>query len=278
MDNNLAILLLLSPFAGFLFNVFFGKKVSRGISGAIGTITVLVSFVLSICFFAQLQSTGKAVEISLFDWISVHNFKLDFGFLLDQLSLLWLLFVTGIGSLIHLYSISYMHDDENMHKFFAYLNLFVFFMITLVVGSNLLVMFIGWEGVGLCSYLLIGFWYKNQSYNDAAKKSLYHEPNWGFRLSYRDVYHWFCIFKLKLCRNQNCTNSRKYGYCIIRRSSFMFIHRSLWKISPITAIHLATGRDGRADSCFCIDPRGNDGNSRYLYDYPNELPMYSALI
>jgi NADH-quinone oxidoreductase subunit L len=101
----------------------------------------------------------------------VSNIKIDFGFLLDQLSVLWLLFVTGIGSLIHLYSISYMHDDENMHKFFAYLNLFVFFMITLVVGSNLLVLFIGWEGVGLCSYLLIGFWYKNQDYNDAAKKA-----------------------------------------------------------------------------------------------------------
>ena len=171
MDTNLALLLLLSPFAGFLFNVFLGKKVSKGISGAIGTITVLVSFLMSICFFAQLNQNGKPVEISLFDWISVHNFKLDFGLLLDQLSLLWLLFVTGIGSLIHLYSISYMHDDENMHKFFAYLNLFVFFMITLVIGNNLLVMFIGWEGVGLCSYLLIGFWYKNQSYNDAAKKA-----------------------------------------------------------------------------------------------------------
>jgi NADH-quinone oxidoreductase subunit L len=171
MDKNLALLLLLSPFIGFLFNIFFGKKVSRGISGAIGTITVLVSFLLSIFFFTQLNQNGKPIEISLFDWISVHNFKLDFGFLLDQLSLLWLLFVTGIGSLIHLYSISYMHDDENMHKFFAYLNLFVFFMITLVIGSNLLVMFIGWEGVGLCSYLLIGFWYKNQPYNDAAKKA-----------------------------------------------------------------------------------------------------------
>ncbi len=171
MDTKLALLLLLSPFVGFLFNIFFGKKVSRGISGTIGTLTVLVSFLLSICFFAQLQQSGKPFEISLFDWISVHNFKLDFGILLDQLSLLWLLFVTGIGSLIHLYSISYMHDDENMHKFFAYLNLFVFFMITLVIGSNLLVMFIGWEGVGLCSYLLIGFWYKNQSYNDAAKKA-----------------------------------------------------------------------------------------------------------
>ena len=171
METNLALLLLLSPFVGFLFNVFFGKKVSRNVSGAIGTLTVVVSFVLSIYFFAQLNQTGNAIEISLFDWISVHNFKLDFGLLLDQLSLLWLLFVTGIGSLIHMYSISYMHDDENMHKFFSYLNLFVFFMITLVVGSNLLVMFIGWEGVGLCSYLLIGFWYKNQSYNDAAKKA-----------------------------------------------------------------------------------------------------------
>ena len=171
MDKNLALVLLLSPFAGFLFNVFFGKKVSKGFSGAIGSITVLVSFLLSICFFTQLQSSGKPFEFSLFEWISVHNFKLDFGLLLDQLSLLWLLFVTGIGSLIHLYSISYMHDDENMHKFFAYLNLFIFFMITLVIGSNLLVMFIGWEGVGLCSYLLIGFWYKNQSYNNAAKKA-----------------------------------------------------------------------------------------------------------
>lgn len=171
MDTQLALLLLLSPFAGFLFNIFFGKKVSKGISGTIGTLTVLVSFLLSIFFFLQLNQNGKSIEIQLFDWIAVHNFKLDFGILLDQLSLLWLLFVTGIGSLIHLYSISYMHDDENMHKFFAYLNLFVFFMITLVIGSNLLVMFIGWEGVGLCSYLLIGFWYKNQSYNDAAKKA-----------------------------------------------------------------------------------------------------------
>jgi NADH-quinone oxidoreductase subunit L len=171
MDTNLALVLLLSPFIGFLFNVFFGKKIGKTLSGTIGTLTVVVSFAVSIYFFLKVNETHQAIVINLFDWIKFSNFSVNFGFLLDQLSLLWLLFVTGIGSLIHMYSISYMHDDENLHKFFAYLNLFVFFMITLVMGSNLLIMFIGWEGVGLCSYLLIGFWHKNQDYNDAAKKA-----------------------------------------------------------------------------------------------------------
>jgi len=171
MDNSLVLLLVLTPFVGFLFNVFLGKKAGKTISGAIGTIAVAISFVMSVYFFMQLNTTGKPITVTLFDWIQIGKLKVDFGILLDQLSLLWLLFVTGIGSLIHLYSISYMHEDDNMHKFFAYLNLFIFFMITLVVGNNLLVMFIGWEGVGLCSYLLIGFWHKNQDYNDAAKKA-----------------------------------------------------------------------------------------------------------
>lgn len=171
MDTNLALVLLLSPFLGFLINVFFGKSIGKSLSGWIGTLAVVVSFAVTLSFFLQVNQTQQAIQISLFDWIQISNLKVDFGFLLDQLSLIWLLFVTGIGSLIHLYSISYMHDDEKIHTFFAYLNLFVFFMIALVIGSNLLVMFIGWEGVGLCSYLLIGFWYKNQEYNDAAKKA-----------------------------------------------------------------------------------------------------------
>lgn len=171
MDTSLTLLLLLAPFIGFLFNVFFGKSIGKSGSGIVGTLTVATSFATSVYFFMQISQTHQAIQIQLFDWIQISNFKVDFGFLLDQLSILWLLFVTGIGSLIHLYSISYMHDDENMHKFFAYLNLFIFFMITLVIGSNLLVLFIGWEGVGLCSYLLIGFWHKNQDFNDAAKKA-----------------------------------------------------------------------------------------------------------
>lgn len=171
MNTNLAILLLVAPLLGFLINTFFEKKISKTLAGIIGTSTIVFSFLLSICFFAKLNQNPEAIMIHFFDWIKLDGFHVDFGFQLDQLSVLWLLFVTGIGSLIHLYSISYMHDDSRMAQFFAYLNLFVFFMITLVIGSNLLVMFIGWEGVGLCSYLLIGFWYNNQDYNDAAKKA-----------------------------------------------------------------------------------------------------------
>lgn len=171
MDTNLALVLVLAPFLGFLINVFFGKSLGKSLSGIIGTLAVIVSFAVTLYFFLQINTTETPISISLFNWIQMDQFNVDFGFLLDQLSLLWLLFVTGIGALIHLYSISYMHDDDKMHQFFAYLNLFIFFMITLVIGSNLLVMFIGWEGVGLCSYLLIGFWHNNQDYNDAAKKA-----------------------------------------------------------------------------------------------------------
>ena len=169
MNTNLVLVLLLAPFLGFLFNVFLGKKTGKNIVGIVGTLSVAISFAVTLYLFANVNQ--EPIIINLFDWISVERFNVSFGFLIDQLTIIWLLFVTGIGSLIHLYSISYMHDDEKMHSFFAYLNLFVFFMITLVIGSNLLMMFIGWEGVGLCSYLLIGFWYKNQDYNDAAKKA-----------------------------------------------------------------------------------------------------------
>ncbi|MCS4237156.1 NADH-quinone oxidoreductase subunit L [Myroides gitamensis] len=170
MDTNVILLLLLVPLIGSLVNVFFGKKLGNG-SGIIATVAVLISFIISLLAFIQVNSTKQPIEIELFEWMALANFNVTFGFLLDQLSLLWLLFVTGIGTLIHWYSTNYMKNDENYGKFFAYLNLFIFFMIVLVTGSNLLITFIGWEGVGLCSYLLIGFWHKNQSYNDAAKKA-----------------------------------------------------------------------------------------------------------
>lgn len=170
MVNLLLIILL--PLVGFLVNAFVGKKLPKSISGIIGSVAVLGSFILSSLFFVGfLNGTQSRLDVDVYDWISFADFNITFGLLLDQLSATWLMVVTGIGFLIHLYSISYMHDDEKFHNFFSYLNLFIFFMLILVLGNNLLVTFIGWEGVGLCSYLLIGFWFRNQDYNNAAKKA-----------------------------------------------------------------------------------------------------------
>lgn len=171
MDTTLLAIAILLPLVGFLINTFFGKNLSKAVVGIISSSTVALAFIITVLQFIAMQGGSEPVKHIWFDWIRVAGYTVDFAFYYDQLSILWLLFVTGIGTLIHIYSTSYMHDDENFHKFFSYLNLFIFFMMVLVTGSNLLMMFIGWEGVGLCSYLLIGFWYQNQDYNDAAKKA-----------------------------------------------------------------------------------------------------------
>ncbi|MDB5115424.1 MAG: NADH-quinone oxidoreductase subunit 12 [Mucilaginibacter sp.] len=170
MDKYIWLIPLL-PLAGFIINGIGRNTLSKGAIGFIGSLLVLIPFGLSVGTFLQINSTGQPINVDLFDWFSVGSLHVNFSFLVDQLSSLMLLIITGVGFLIHLYSVGYMHDDNGFGKFFAYLNLFVFFMLLLVLGSNYLVMFIGWEGVGLCSYLLIGFWYTNPSYADAAKKA-----------------------------------------------------------------------------------------------------------
>jgi NADH-quinone oxidoreductase subunit L len=165
-------IILLAPLVGFLLNAFVGKLLPKTVSGVIGSGAILVSFLLSsLFFFGFLNGSQQKMDADVFDWIAFADFKISFGLLLDQLSVMWLMVITGVGFLIHVYSVGYMHDDEKFHTFFSYLNLFVFFMLILVLGNNFLITFIGWEGVGLCSYLLIGFWFKNQNYNDAAKKA-----------------------------------------------------------------------------------------------------------
>jgi NADH-quinone oxidoreductase subunit L len=162
----------LFPLIGFVINGFAGRKMSKGMSGAIGCISVLASFILSVLIFIEVNgSAEKTHVVNLFSWISSGTLSVPFSFLVDPLSCLFLLIITGIGFLIHVYSVGYMHEDEGFARFFTYLNLFVFFMLLLVLGNNYLIMFVGWEGVGLCSYLLIGFWYKNTAYNNAAKKA-----------------------------------------------------------------------------------------------------------
>ncbi|MBA2610842.1 MAG: NADH-quinone oxidoreductase subunit L [Bacteroidetes bacterium] len=162
----------LFPLIGFLINGFFGKKISKSLSGIIASVSILASFILSVLIFIELNgSTEKSHIINLFSWINSGTLTVPFELLVDPLSALFLLIITGIGFLIHVYSIGYMHDDEGFSRFFTYLNLFVFFMLLLVLGNNYLIMFVGWEGVGLCSYLLIGFWFKNTAYNNAARKA-----------------------------------------------------------------------------------------------------------
>jgi NADH-quinone oxidoreductase subunit L len=170
MDKYIWLIPIL-PLAGFVINGLGRNILSKGAIGFIGSLLVLISFGLSVGAFFQIKASGQPINVDLFTWFSVGSLQVNFSFLVDQLSSIMLLIITGVGFLIHLYSVGYMHDDDGFGKFFAYLNLFVFFMLLLVLGSNYLVMFIGWEGVGLCSYLLIGFWYTNPSYADAAKKA-----------------------------------------------------------------------------------------------------------
>ncbi|WP_461484860.1 proton-conducting transporter transmembrane domain-containing protein, partial [Pedobacter sp.] len=170
--TSLLWLIPVLPLLGFLINGLGRNTLSKGAVGLIGSGVVLASFILSVCFFFELSaSTDKQFYVNYFDWISVGNLKIPLSFLYDPLSAIMLLVITGIGFLIHIYSTAYMHEDAGFGKFFAYLNLFIFFMLILVLGSNYIVMFIGWEGVGLCSYLLIGFWFTNNSYASAAKKA-----------------------------------------------------------------------------------------------------------
>lgn len=172
MITSLLWLIPVLPLLGFLINGLGRNTLSKGVVGVIGSGVVLASFILSVCFFMELSSSAeKQFTVNLFDWISVGNLHIPLSFLYDPLSAMMLLIITGIGFLIHVYSSAYMHEDAGFAKFFAYLNLFIFFMLILVLGSNYIVMFIGWEGVGLCSYLLIGFWFTNSSYASAAKKA-----------------------------------------------------------------------------------------------------------
>ncbi len=169
---QLAYLIPLFPLLGFLINGLGRNKLSKGVIGTIGSGAILASFIVSLILFFQVKG-GNTEVVNYFNFISVGNLSIPFAFQIDQLSSIFLLIITGVGFLIHVYSTSYMHDEKPEHfaRYFAYLNLFVFSMLLLVMGANFVIMFIGWEGVGLCSYLLIGFWFKKPEYNKAASKA-----------------------------------------------------------------------------------------------------------
>ncbi len=169
--ENLVYAIVLLPLLGFLINGLFGKNLPKIVVGSLATAMVFGSFCIAVSLFMNFNSESQPVIVKAFEWFRVNGVQINFGFQIDQLSLMMVMIITGIGSLIHLYSIGYMSHDKGFYKFFTYLNLFIFSMLLLVMGSNYLILFIGWEGVGLCSYLLIGCWYTNEEYGKAARKA-----------------------------------------------------------------------------------------------------------
>jgi NADH-quinone oxidoreductase subunit L len=165
-------LIPLCPLIGALLNGFFGRRYSRETVGQLGIAAVGVAFLFALMIFmAFLSQAEPYYQVSMFPWIAAGDYSAQVGFLIDGLSCTMMLVVTGVGLLIHIYATGYMHDEEDYARFFTYLNLFVGAMLLLVLADNYLLMFVGWEGVGLCSYLLIGFWYTRQSAADAGKKA-----------------------------------------------------------------------------------------------------------
>ena len=166
---DLIYLTVLLPLLGFLFNGILGPKIkSEKLIGIVGSGAIGISFVITIGVFFQTLSLPvdqRVTIVTLFQWIDVAGLNLSFSYQVDQLSLVMALIVTGVGFIIHVYSIGYMHGDKSFWRFFAYLNLFIFAMMNLVLADNFLLLFLGWEGVGLCSYLLIGFWYDRKFEN-----------------------------------------------------------------------------------------------------------------
>ena len=165
------LLIPLLPLLSWAIISLANRTLSKEVTTWLACGSILASFFIALTVLIDKIQHPVAENIHFFNWIRTNDFSASFDFLLDPLSSVFLVIITGVGFLIHEYSAGYMHDDDGYRRFFSYLNLFVFFMLMLVMANNFLVMFIGWEGVGLCSYLLIGFWFKNQEYSSAAKKA-----------------------------------------------------------------------------------------------------------
>jgi NADH-quinone oxidoreductase subunit L len=173
-ENTLLLILVGAPLVGALINGFRFRSHNAVLAGSVATAAMLISFLSALTLVLRvgaLPAEHRAITVDFFNWISVGEFQAHAAFVVDQVSSIMILVVTGVGTLIHLFSVGYMSHDERPAKYFAYLNFFIFNMLLLVLGENLLVMFVGWEGVGLCSYLLIGFWFKDPEKAAAGMKA-----------------------------------------------------------------------------------------------------------
>jgi NADH-quinone oxidoreductase subunit L len=211
--STVLLTLVLLPLAGFLVNGLLGKRLSKSAVTMTACVSTGLSFLLALLAFAQLLKTPveevSQLSFNYFRWIQAGSFTANFGFQFDQLTGVMILVVTGIGFLIHIYSAGYMAHEEGYYRFFTYLNLFMFSMLVLILANNFLLMFVGWEGVGLCSYLLIGFYFRKQSAGDAGKKAFIvnRVGDFGFTLAVMLIFWTFGSIDFQTVFNQAKTYS-----------------------------------------------------------------------
>ena len=265
----------LCPLVGAMLNGFFGRRYSRATVGQIAIAAVGIAFLVSLmAFIALLSGAEPQYQVRVFPWIAAGAYSAQVGFLIDGLSCTMMLVVTGVGLLIHIYSTGYMHDEEDYARYFTYLNLFVGAMLILIMADNYLLMFVGWEGVGLCSYLLIGFWYTRQSAADAGKKAFIVNRigDFGFMLA---ILLLFVTFKttdmLSVQEQLKHLRGGQWGAHGYRPA---VVHRRGGEIGAGTAVRLAAGCDGGSHAGQCAHSCRDHGHGRGLHDGALVLAVY----
>jgi NADH-quinone oxidoreductase subunit L len=265
------LLIILFPLIGALINGFLSlnqnrlnKKTSSKQAGLIATLAMALSFFVTVYYYFQLSSQpneSRLIEQQLFSWIQLGALNLDFSLRLDSLSLTFALIITGVGSLIHLYSIGYMKEDATPAKYFSYLNLFCFMMLNLVLGSSMPHVFFGWEGVGLASYLLIGYWNQDTQKVLAGQKAFVMNRigDLGFLIAMFVAYKY--VGSLDLIDIQKSTMTPVCFNSVLWVGVFC-MH---WKICSDTLVYLASRRYGWSNPSFCFNSRSNHGYEWYIF-------------
>ena len=264
-------LILLFPAFGVVFNLFLGARWGRSAVNLVGPGVMFAAFGVATWAFLKLLAmpAGGALAQHLWGWIEAGRFHAELGLRVDALSGVMVMIVTGVGALIHLYSVGYMAHDEDFARFFTYMNLFALSMLILILADNLLMMFVGWEGVGLCSYLLIAFWYTNPqfAYNGRKAFVVNRIGDAGFLLGMFTIVGTLGahgVWTLDFVELRN--NAALLGGAGRDRSMLSALHRRDRQIGADSALRMAARRDGRPDSGQRADPRGDDGHRRRVYD------------
>jgi hypothetical protein len=268
--NYLWIIPLL-PLLGAATNGIFGARWPKNTISAVALASTTLAFLAAleaVREFFSLPSDQVPFTKSFFTWISAGGFQADFALRMDQLTVVMLLVVTGVGWLIHIYSTGYMHDDPGYRRFFAYLNLFMFFMLVLILAANYLLLFVGWEGVGLCSYLLVGFYFLKQSATNAGNKAFWvnRVGDFGFLIGLFLMLRTFGSLDfatvLPRAASMAADPAGQVGTLTVI-ALLLFVGGR--EIRADSAVRLVAGRDGGPDAGQRSDPRGDDGDRRRLH-------------